>query len=129
MSDTGHHGHRAGCHGTGERLVVEGHEVLERTSPAHKQDTVGRGIYGRRARKPLDELSGRPVALHLRADADELHERVAAAQRALHVVDNRARQRGDHRHARAEHGDAALAGVVAQALEPQLLGKRRDLLA
>ena len=54
--------------------------------------------------EPLDELRRGALALHLRPHADELHERVAPAQRALHIVDDRAGKRGHHRDARAERG-------------------------
>ena len=68
----------------------------------------------RGAGKPLDELGGRTVALYLRTHAYELHKRVSAAQRALHIVDNGAGKRRHHGNTRAKRGDAPLARVDGQ---------------
>ena len=116
MADAGHHGHRTGSHRTGKLLVVEGHEVLEGAAAAHQQDTVGRRRDGGSTAQTLNKLGRRTLALNLGAHADELDERVAAAQRTLDVVDYGTRKRGDDRHAGAEHRDAALARFVHQAL-------------
>ena len=129
MPNTGHHGHGAGRHRAGERLVVKGHKVLERPAAAHQQDAIGRGRDRRGAAEPLDKLLGRALALHLGPHADKLHQRVASAQRALDVVDNGAGQRRDHGDARAKRGDTAAAGLVHKTLAAQLLGQRRHLLA
>ena len=116
MPNTGHHGHGTSCHRAGKLLVVKGHEVLEGTAATHEQNAIGRRRNGSGAVQAFNKLCRRTLALNLCAHADKLDERVATAQRTLDVVDHGARKRGDDRHARAEHRDAALARFVHQAL-------------
>ena len=116
MANAGHHGHRTSRHRAGKLLVIKGHEVLKGTAAAHQQNTVGRRRNGSGAAQALNELGRRTLALNLGAHANELDERVATTQCTLDVVDYGTRKRGDDRHARAEHRDAALARLVHQAL-------------
>lgn len=120
-------GHGTGGHGAHEPLVVEGHEVLERASTAHEQDGVGPGR-GRHGKRALDGC-GRPGALHLAADHLELNQGVPAAQRAPHVVDDRAREARDHGHPRAEARDVPLALGRHEALGLKPAGELGHLLA
>ena len=88
VSDAGHHGHGTGRDGAGEGLVVEGHEILEGTTTANEQDAIGCGRNRGRTAQPLDELGGSTLPLDLRPHTDDLDQRVAAAQRALDIVDD-----------------------------------------
>ena len=116
MPNARHHRHGTGCHRAGKLLVVKGHEVLEGTAATHEQNAIGRRCNGSGAAQAFNKLCRCTLALDLCAHAGKLDERVATAQRTLDVVDYGARKRGDNRHARAKHRDAALARFVHQAL-------------
>ena len=128
MANAGHHGHRASRRRAGKLLVVEGHEVLEGTAATHEQNAIGRRRNGSGAAQAFNKLCRRTLALDLCAHADKLDERVATAQCALNVVDYGTRKRGDDRHTRAKHRNAALACFVHQALATQLFGQLSHLL-
>ena len=128
MANAGHHGHRTSRHRAGKLLVVKGHEVLEGTAATHQQNAIGRRRNGSGATQAFNKLCRRTLALNLGTHANELDEWVATTQCALDVIDYGTRKRGDDRHTRAEHRDAALARFVHQALAAQLFGQLRHLL-
>ena len=117
---------RARRHKASQRLVVEGHEVLERAAAAHQQDGVGTRVRGNLQGTHDGGRSPRP--LHLAAHHLKLYQRIPARKGALHVIDDAARERGDHGHARAEARDGPLAGLVHQSFGLQLTCQCGDLL-
>ncbi|VWM24700.1 Uncharacterised protein [Collinsella intestinalis] len=129
MPDARDHRHGARGHRARQALVVEGHEVLEGTAASHEQDAVGRRRNRSGAAQALHELRRSSLALHLGTHAHNLDHGVAAAQGALHIVDDRTGQRGHDGDAGAEHGDAALALGLHEPLATELLRELRDLLA
>ncbi len=128
MANTCHHRHGTGRHCTGKLLVVKGHEVLEGTAATHEQNAIGRRRNGGGAAQAFNKLCWRTLALDLGTHANELDKWVSTAQRTLDVVDHSARKRGDDRHARAEHRNAAFACLVHQPLAAQLFGQLCHLL-
>ena len=127
MADASDDGNGARGHGAGEPLVVEGHEVLEGTAATDEQDCVGLGL-GRHS-KGTNDAFRRAGALHLAASAENLDHGVAPAQRALHVIDDRARQARHDGHAHAEARNRTLARGLHEALSLELCAKLRHLLA
>lgn len=128
MANARHHGHRTGRHRASKFLVVEGHEVLEGTAATHKQNAIGCRRDGGGTAQAFNKLRRRTLALNLGTHANELDKWVATTQCALDVIDYRAGKRGDDRHARAKHRDAAFTGLVHQPLAAQLFGQLRHLL-
>ena len=128
MTDARHDRHGACRDRAREFLVVERHEVLERTAAAHEQDAIDARYRGGAA-KSLDKLDRGSRSLHLGTHTDDLDQRVPAPEGTLDVVDDRARERGHHGHARAERRNLVLTRTVHEPLALELAGELCHLLA
>jgi len=116
-----HHRHRAGGHGARDRLVVEGHQVLQRAAAAGQQQRVVAAAGGGLAQHRHDRRR-RLAALHRHRQHLHLHQRPAPRQHAQHVAHRGAGGRGDHAEAAHVAGQGTLARGIEQALgvEPGL---------
>ena len=127
MADTGDDGDGAGRYGARHALVVEAHELLEGAAAAHEQDGVGAHHLGRPER--VDDRGWGLLALHAALDPVYDHERVAARERHLDIVEDLARERRAHDDALAELRHMQLARIVHEALGGEAPFELGDLLA
>ena len=84
MADSRDNGNRACSDGARQRLVVEGHQVLEGTATTYEHDLFGAGSDKRF--DALDHGSGGALALNTNAGEKNANRRAASAHGTQHVV-------------------------------------------
>src|SRR5690606_37000109 len=119
VPDGAHRGNGAGRDGPGDRLLVEGPQVLEGAAAAPDDEHVAFGARRRGPERP-DELARRGLSLHGGGVDDDRHRRKAPPEDGDNVANRGPGGRRDHADAARQGRQRPLALAVEQALRREL---------